>query len=73
MHELATPTDQSECTNLVTQHGNFVCDVGDGFVYMQGKKDKREGEGEMNGCSGHCVRKMKKGGQMCAVERVHEG
>ena len=56
--------------------GNFVCDGGDGFVCMQGKKDKREGGGDRNGCSGHCVRKMRKEGelgQMCAVERVHEG
>ena len=48
MHELATPTDQSERTNLVTQHSNFECDGGDGFLCMQGKKDKREG-GERNG------------------------
>ena len=68
MHELDTPTDQSEHTNLVTQHGNFVCDGGDGFVCMHGKKDKREGGGERNGCSAHCVRKMRKKGEDKCVQ-----
>ena len=34
MHELATPTDQSECTNLVIQHGNSY--VGGTFYVMVG-------------------------------------
>ena len=43
-------------------------DGGDGFVCMQGKKDKREGGGERNGCSGHCVRKMRKKGEDKCVQ-----